>query len=228
MHSVKLVHNSTFPQITSHVSTLYKEGSHFAPKLHKLRRFSLRNFLKCSIISTLSVPDILSVWLYSPSDLSRFFSFLFLYTAGRVGRTTWKADQSIARPLPTHRATQTQNRRIQISIPRVGFETTIPVFEGAKMVHDLDIAATVIDPGISRLILFSSHLQFISSLRLRESVSHLYNKNCIGLCSAPFIVPLLLPFPESTCLLVTLLGLRLLERYLWRFYLQGYERCVFR
>jgi hypothetical protein len=31
-------------------------------------------------------------------------------------------------------------------MPRVGFELTIPVFERAKTVHALDIAATVIGP----------------------------------------------------------------------------------
>jgi hypothetical protein len=38
-------------------------------------------------------------------DLSRFFSFLILYA---VGRTPWTGDQPVARPLPTHRTTQTQ------------------------------------------------------------------------------------------------------------------------
>jgi hypothetical protein len=37
-----------------------------------------------------------------------------------------------------------QNKRTQISIPRVGFEPTIPVFEWAKIVHALDRATTVI------------------------------------------------------------------------------------
>jgi hypothetical protein len=69
------------------------------------------------------------------------FSNLILYT---VGRTPWMADQLVARLLPTHRITQTQNKRTQISMPRVGFEPTIPVFERAKTVHDLDRAATVI------------------------------------------------------------------------------------
>jgi hypothetical protein len=36
------------------------------------------------------------------------FSFLMLYT---VGRTPWSSDQPVARPLPTNRATQTENRR---------------------------------------------------------------------------------------------------------------------
>jgi hypothetical protein len=36
------------------------------------------------------------------------FSFLTLYT---VGRTPWTWDQLVARPLPIHRITQTQNKR---------------------------------------------------------------------------------------------------------------------
>jgi hypothetical protein len=46
--------------------------------------------------------------LYSPLfDLGRLFSFVILYT---VCRTPWAGDQSVARPLPTHRTTQTQNK----------------------------------------------------------------------------------------------------------------------
>jgi hypothetical protein len=67
-------------------------------------------------------------------DLDRFFSFLILYT---VGRTPWTGDQPVARPLPPHRQTQTQNKRTQTSILRVGFEPTIPAFERAKTVHAL-------------------------------------------------------------------------------------------
>jgi hypothetical protein len=52
--------------------------------------------------------------------------------------------QPVTRPRPTHRTAQTQNKRIQTSMHRVGFEPTIPVFEWAKMVHALDSAATVI------------------------------------------------------------------------------------
>jgi hypothetical protein len=37
-----------------------------------------------------------------------------------------------------------QNKRIQTSIPQVGFEHTIPVFKWTKTVHALDRAATVI------------------------------------------------------------------------------------
>jgi hypothetical protein len=75
-----------------------------------------------------------------PLDLDRFFTFLILYT---VGRTPWTGDQHIARPLRTHRTTQTHNKRTQTSMPRVGSEPTIPVFEWAKTVYASDRAATV-------------------------------------------------------------------------------------
>jgi hypothetical protein len=52
--------------------------------------------------------------------------------------------QPVARPLPAHRTTQTQNKHTQIPTPLVGFEDTIPVFERAKRVHALGLAATVI------------------------------------------------------------------------------------
>jgi hypothetical protein len=44
-------------------------------------------------------------------DLDRFFSFLILYT---VGRTPWTGDQTVARPLPIPRTTQTQNKHTDI------------------------------------------------------------------------------------------------------------------
>jgi hypothetical protein len=44
---------------------------------------------------------LLLLWLYNSFlGIGRFFSFLILYTAGR---TPWRGDQSVARPLPTHR-----------------------------------------------------------------------------------------------------------------------------
>jgi hypothetical protein len=51
-------------------------------------------------------------------------------------------NQPIARLLPTYRATQTQNKRTQIPMLRVGFEPTTPVFERAETVLALDRAAT--------------------------------------------------------------------------------------
>jgi hypothetical protein len=43
-------------------------------------------------------------------ELGRFISFLILY---RVGRIPWTWDQPVARPLPTDRTTQTQNKLTQ-------------------------------------------------------------------------------------------------------------------
>jgi hypothetical protein len=83
-------------------------------------------------------------------DVSFHFSFLIQYT---VGRTPWTEDQPIARPLPTHSTTQTQNKCTQTSIPWVGFEPTIPVFERAKTSHALDHAATVIGRVLFGIIL---------------------------------------------------------------------------
>jgi hypothetical protein len=74
-------------------------------------------------------------------DLGRIFIFLIFYT---VGKPPWTADQPVARPLPVHRTEQTQNKRIYTSTPRVGFATTIPVFELAKTIHAFDRSATVI------------------------------------------------------------------------------------
>jgi hypothetical protein len=93
------------------------------------------------IILLLNSQISIYLWLYSPLlDLGLFFSFLIVYT---VGRTPWTSDQHVARPLPTHRITQTQNKRTQTSMPGAGFEHTIFVFERAKTVHALPRAATL-------------------------------------------------------------------------------------
>jgi hypothetical protein len=85
---------------------------------------------------------LIQEWLYSPllgSDC--FFSFVILYT---VDRTPWRGDQPVARALPMHRTTKTQNNHTQTYMPRVGFELMIPVFERPKTFYVLDSAATVI------------------------------------------------------------------------------------
>jgi hypothetical protein len=60
----------------------------------------------------------MSYYYYGPTalcwSLAAFFSFLILYT---VGTTPWTGDQPVTRPLPTHRTTQTQNKRTQTSMP---------------------------------------------------------------------------------------------------------------
>jgi hypothetical protein len=82
----------------------------------------------------------LYLWLYSPLELCRFFSFLiYIHSIGLLGRGI---SQSQGRYL--HTGQHKQNKRIEIFMHRVGFKHTIPVFERAKMVHALDGAATVI------------------------------------------------------------------------------------
>jgi hypothetical protein len=54
------------------------------------------------------------------------FTLSILYT---VGMTPWAGDQLDARHLPTHRATQTQNKRTWKFMLRVGFESRISVFQ---------------------------------------------------------------------------------------------------
>jgi hypothetical protein len=49
--------------------------------------------------------------------------------------------EPVARTLPIHRTTRTQNKRRKTSLPRVGLEPTTPVFERAKTIHALDLAA---------------------------------------------------------------------------------------
>jgi hypothetical protein len=79
--------------------------------------------------------------------LGRFFSSL-IYTQS-VGLLGLGISPSEGRYI--HRTTQTKTKRTQTSIPRVGFEPTIPVFERAKTVHALDRAATVIGCSFSKL-----------------------------------------------------------------------------
>jgi hypothetical protein len=58
------------------------------------------------------------------SSVKRFVSLQFL-NPKTDGMTLWAGDQPVARQLPT----KTQNKRTQTSMPRMGLEPTIPVFE---------------------------------------------------------------------------------------------------
>jgi hypothetical protein len=94
-----------------------------------------KNHLHLSLSLSLSVAPTLE----HRASVKRFVSLQFL-NPKTVGRTPRTGDQPIARPLPT----QTQNKHRYTSMPRVGFEPTIPVFERAKTIHASDRAATVI------------------------------------------------------------------------------------
>jgi hypothetical protein len=88
--------------------------------------------------------DKLSIYLSTALQLfvrpGPFYSFLNFYSQwdSLVG------NKLVARPLPTHKTAQTQNKRTKTSMPQVGFEPTIPLFERTKTVYALDCAATVI------------------------------------------------------------------------------------
>jgi hypothetical protein len=92
--------------------------------------------------NAISLSIYLSIYALQPLwTLAAFFQFPNLYT---VGRTPWTGDQPVARPLPTHRTIQTQNKRTQTFMSLAGFEPTIPAFERVKTVHAFDRATTVI------------------------------------------------------------------------------------
>jgi hypothetical protein len=65
-------------------------------------------------------------------------------------------DRPVARLLPAHRTTQTQDKRTQTSMPRMGFQPTIPVFERTKRVRTLDRAANVIGTFIVYTSIFGT------------------------------------------------------------------------
>jgi hypothetical protein len=118
-------------------------------------------------------------WLYSPLlGPSLFFSFVIIFYTD--GRTPWTSDQPVARPLPTHRTTQTQNKRTQTSIPWMRFEPTIPAFEGAKTVHALDRAATVI--GIHTYILIYLYIFYLFIYIFLYIIYHMWRSGLFAIC----------------------------------------------
>jgi hypothetical protein len=81
------------------------------------------------------------------------------------GRTPWTGDQLVARPLPKHRATQTQNKCIHTHTPNIhalcGIRTHDPGFQANEdSTHALDLSATVI--GIEQLVEWNSVLAFVT------------------------------------------------------------------
>jgi hypothetical protein len=76
----------------------------------KFSKFKIyMDYLTCLCI--VSLPIYVSTALM---DFGWSFSFLILYTAGR---SPWKGDQEVARPLPTHRTAQTLNKSTQYRHP---------------------------------------------------------------------------------------------------------------
>jgi hypothetical protein len=91
-----------------------------------------------------------------PWPLLQFRILFFFFCT--VGRILWTTDQPVTRPLPTHRTTQTQNKRAHRHIPWMGFEQTIPGFERAKTVHASDCAAILIGKPITLHTVFTTSL----------------------------------------------------------------------
>jgi hypothetical protein len=61
------------------------------------------------------------------------------------GRTPWTSDQPVARQLPTHRTTQTENKQThRHPWLLIGFEPTIPAVQRTKTFHASDRPAIVI------------------------------------------------------------------------------------
>jgi hypothetical protein len=112
---------------------------------------------------------LLLLWLYSPLlDLSRFFCFLILY---KVCRTPWTGNQPVARPLPTHRTIQTQNKRTQ-SMLWFGFESTIPVFERAKTFPALDQwFSTFVRPRPGKFFFYKKRARYRAAARLLRNTA---------------------------------------------------------
>jgi hypothetical protein len=130
-------------------------------KEHKLLSFSLYTFIYPPFISFSFGPSILPSYCSQIPPTPRYHSFihssmalqpfvepwpllLFRNIFYTDGKTPWEGDQPLARSLPTHRATQTQNKSSQTTMPWEEFDPTIPMLERAKTVHVLDHAATVI------------------------------------------------------------------------------------
>jgi hypothetical protein len=91
----------------------------------------------------LSIYLSIYIWLYSPLlDLGRFFRFFNFYI---VSTTSWAGDQPVARPLPTHTG-QHKDRINSHKHPCLEWDSNpwSSAFQGAKTVHALECAATVI------------------------------------------------------------------------------------
>jgi hypothetical protein len=73
-------------------------------------RWSWRCFKRQNLIIIIMTIKFFFHWLYSP--LGPWPLLLQFHDHFIVGRTPWTSDQLVARPLPKHRTTQTQNKHI--------------------------------------------------------------------------------------------------------------------
>jgi hypothetical protein len=91
--------------------------------LSRCRSNQLEYPLPVSLALLYSVPVIIIIIMALQPFVGPWplFSFLTLYTAGRTPLT---GDQPVARPLPTHRTTQTQNKRTQKRHPCLEWDSS--------------------------------------------------------------------------------------------------------
>jgi hypothetical protein len=127
--------------------------------------------IECPIVNQFyTLVGLLMVYSYCShleyrAPVKRFVSFQFLnvrHSVGPLGR--------VISPSQGRYLTQTQNKHRETSMPRVGFEPTIPASERAKKVHALDRATTVVSfthyltiiiiLSIWSRFLFHQHFQF--------------------------------------------------------------------
>jgi hypothetical protein len=77
---------------------------------------------------------LLLFWLCRPLlGFGHILGFLILYT---IVSTPWTWDQPVARALLSHRTIQKQIKHTQTTLPRVGFDPTIPTSGRAKKIQD--------------------------------------------------------------------------------------------
>jgi hypothetical protein len=108
-----------------------------------------------------------------------------------VGRTPCTGDRPVARPLPTHKTTQTYNTHAQTSMPQVEFEPTIPAFEETDTVHTLEGAATVIGIGhhqVFKIVLVENAVLLFCSSNIQCVL--LSRRSCTSWCWVSFAVVL--------------------------------------
>jgi hypothetical protein len=127
--------------------------------------------------------DVSLTWTFFP------LLFLPLWSIGLIFqfhdhftdcRTPWTGDQLVARPLPKHRITQTQNKCIHTPNIHayVVFERTIPASERVETVHALDRSDTVTNlHGFSNILSRIGYVTGLISSLCQECSDYLLSLN---------------------------------------------------
>jgi hypothetical protein len=89
-----------FPGLEPEIS-LEPLPARFGPICLFPQSFSYSLYIHSFIYSPLAVQPLVGPWHF----------LQFRYLLHTVGRTPWAGDQPVGRPLPTHRTTETQNKR---------------------------------------------------------------------------------------------------------------------